>query len=171
MATQDLTQRDARFQIRIRGLHKRFGEHHVLRGVDLDLERHKINIIIGGSGQGKSVLLKHLMGLIQPDEGAIYVDGVNIVGLPEARLNQVRRKFGMLFQYAALFDSMTVEENVAFPLVEHTRLPRRRSAPSSGRSSTPSGCATSSRSSPPSCLGACASAWGSRGPSCWSPRS
>lgn len=124
MGNEDLTQRDERFQIRIRGLHKRFGDHHVLRGVDLDLERHQINIVIGGSGQGKSVLLKHLMGLMQPDEGSIYVDGLDIVGLSERRIAPVRRKFGMLFQYAALFDSMTVEENVAFPLVEHTRKSR-----------------------------------------------
>ncbi len=122
MSDEDLTQRDERFQIRIRGLHKSFGEHHVLRGVDLDLERHRINIIIGGSGQGKSVFMKHLMGLMKPDQGAIYVDGENIVALPEPKLNAIRRKFGMLFQYAALFDSMNVEENVAFPLREHTRM-------------------------------------------------
>ncbi len=124
VSEDDLTMRDERFQLRIRGLHKSFGEHHVLRGVDLDLERHRINIIIGGSGQGKSVLLKHLMRLLEPDEGGIYVDGQDIVKMPETRLNEVRRKFGMLFQYAALFDSRTVEENVAFPLHEHTRRSR-----------------------------------------------
>lgn len=121
---EDLTVRNERFQIRIRGLHKSFGQHHVLRGVDLDIERHRINIIIGGSGQGKSVFLKHVMGLVKPDAGAIYVDGEDIVTLPEVAMNRVRRKFGMLFQYAALFDSMTVEENVAFPLMEHTRKSR-----------------------------------------------
>jgi phospholipid/cholesterol/gamma-HCH transport system ATP-binding protein len=113
--------RSEEYQIQIRGLEKTFGTHKVLRGVDLDIERGKINIIIGGSGQGKSVLMKHLMGLLKPDAGHIYVDGEDVVGLNDLELNRVRRKFGMLFQYAALFDSLTVEENVAFPLVEHTR--------------------------------------------------
>ena len=121
---ENLTVRDERFQIRIRGLEKSFGAQQVLRGADLDIERHKINTIIGGSGQGKSVFLKHVMGILKPDAGAIYVDGQDIVSLPEVALNQVRRKFGMLFQYAALFDSMTVEENVAFPLKEHSKKSR-----------------------------------------------
>ncbi len=112
-------------QIRVRGVQKRFGPHQVLRGVDLDVYRHRINIIIGGSGQGKSVLLKHLIGLLKPDEGQILVDGVDIVPLKDYELNRIRRKFGMLFQYAALFDSLTVEENVAFPLVEHAKLSRK----------------------------------------------
>ncbi|MFH2009066.1 MAG: ABC transporter ATP-binding protein [bacterium] len=124
MSDTELTQVDERYQLRLRSLHKSFGKHHVLRGIDLDIERHKINIIIGGSGQGKSVLCKHLMGLLRPDEGRIYVDGVDIVPLSEAEMNPVRRKFGMLFQHAALFDSMTVEDNVAFPLREHTKLSR-----------------------------------------------
>src|SRR6201996_7698670 len=117
----DATQRSEAYQIRIRGLQKSFGPHKVLRGVDLDVERGKINIIIGGSGQGKSVMMKHLMGLLKPDAGRIYVDGEDIVPLDDYELNRVRRKFGMLFQYAALFDSLTVEQNVAFPLVEHTK--------------------------------------------------
>jgi phospholipid/cholesterol/gamma-HCH transport system ATP-binding protein len=96
----------------------------VLRGVDLDVDRGKINIIIGGSGQGKSVLMKHLMGLLKPDAGKIYVDGEDIVPLNDFQLNRVRLKFGMSFQYSALFDSLTVEENVAFPLVEHTKKSR-----------------------------------------------
>ncbi len=114
---------DARWQIRVRGLQKSFGAQQVLRGVDLDIERGKINIVIGGSGQGKSVLMKHLMGLLQPDSGSILVDGENVVGLSEVELARVRRKFGMVFQYAALFDSMTVLENVAFPLRERYHLP------------------------------------------------
>jgi phospholipid/cholesterol/gamma-HCH transport system ATP-binding protein len=126
MIDTDLTQRDERFQLRIRNLHKSFGKQHVLRGVDLDIERHKINTIIGGSGQGKSVLCKHLMGLLKPDAGHIYVDGRDIVPLREVEMHAVRRKFGMLFQHAALFDSMTVEENVSFPLREHTKLSRKR---------------------------------------------
>src|SRR5207253_1660339 len=115
-----------RNQIQIRGLEKTFGGiHHVLRGVDLDIERGKINIIIGGSGQGKSVMMKHLMGLLKPDAGHIYVDGEDIVPLSDYELNRVRLKFGMSFQYSALFDSLTVEENVSFPLLEHTKKSKR----------------------------------------------
>ncbi len=113
-----------RWQIQVRALHKSFGAQHVLRGIELDIERGKTNIIIGGSGQGKSVLMKHLMGLLQPDTGHIYVDGEDIVGLDDVAIGTVRRKFGMVFQYAALFDSMNVVENVAFPLTERYRLPR-----------------------------------------------
>jgi len=93
----------------------------VLRGIDLDVERGRINMVIGGSGAGKSVIMKHLIGLLKPDRGSIHVDGEDIVPMDDFRLNRVRTKFGMLFQYAALFDSMTVEENVMFPLVEHRR--------------------------------------------------
>lgn len=114
--------KDARWQIRIRGLHKTFIAHHVLRGIDLDIERGKINIIIGGSGQGKSVLMKHLMGLLKPDSGSIVVDGTDIVPLSELEMGPVRRKFGMVFQYAALFDSLNVVENIAFPLIERYKL-------------------------------------------------
>jgi phospholipid/cholesterol/gamma-HCH transport system ATP-binding protein len=109
------------YQIRIRGLKKTFGTHEVLKGVDLDVERGHINVVIGGSGQGKSVLMKHLMGLLKPDGGHIYVDGEDVVPMDDHQLNKIRRKFGMAFQYSALFDSMTVEENVAFPLIEHTK--------------------------------------------------
>ncbi len=124
MSEEDPSQRSERWQIRARGLHKTFGPQHVLRGVDLDVERHKINIVIGGSGQGKSVLMKHLMGLLHPDEGQICVDGQNIVGLDDVEMGKVRRKFGMVFQYAALFDSMNVVENIAFPLIERYKLSR-----------------------------------------------
>ncbi len=117
--------RHERWQIRIRDLHKSFATQHVLRGVDLDIERGKINIIIGGSGQGKSVLMKHLMGLLAPDRGHIYVDGQDIVGLRDVAMAKIQRKFGMVFQYAALFDSLNVVENIAFPLVERYRLPRK----------------------------------------------
>jgi phospholipid/cholesterol/gamma-HCH transport system ATP-binding protein len=116
--------RSERWQIRICGLQKSFGSQHVLRGIDLDLERGKTNIVIGGSGQGKSVLMKHLMGLLQPDAGHIYVDGQDIIGLGDVAMAKVQRKFGMVFQYAALFDSLNVVENIAFPLVERYRLPR-----------------------------------------------
>lgn len=113
-----------RYQIRVRGLHKTFGPQHVLRGIDLDIERGKINIVIGGSGQGKSVLMKHLMGLLKPDSGQILVDGEDIVGMNEVALGKLRRKFGMVFQYAALFDSLNVVENIAFPLIERYHLSR-----------------------------------------------
>ncbi|PKN46568.1 MAG: ABC transporter ATP-binding protein [Deltaproteobacteria bacterium HGW-Deltaproteobacteria-17] len=117
--------RDERFQIRVRGLTKSFRGQTVLDALDLDLERGKINIIIGGSGQGKSVTMKHLMGLVKPDSGHIYVDGVDLVPLSDYQMNKIRHKFGMVFQYAALFDSMTVYENIAFPLIEHTRKSKR----------------------------------------------
>jgi phospholipid/cholesterol/gamma-HCH transport system ATP-binding protein len=121
----DLTQRDERWQLRIRDLHKSFGAQPVLRGVNLDVERGKINIIIGGSGQGKSVLMKHLMGLLAPDRGQILVDGQDIVGLSDVAIAKIQRKFGMVFQYAALFDSLNVVENIAFPLLERYRLPKK----------------------------------------------
>jgi phospholipid/cholesterol/gamma-HCH transport system ATP-binding protein len=121
----DLTARDERWQIRIRDLHKSFGAQQVLRGVNLDIERGKINIIIGGSGQGKSVFMKHLMGLLAPDRGHIFVDGQDIIGLGDVAIAKIQRKFGMVFQYAALFDSLNVVENIAFPLLERYRLPKK----------------------------------------------
>jgi phospholipid/cholesterol/gamma-HCH transport system ATP-binding protein len=119
-----LNSRSEQWQIRVRDLHKSFGTQHVLRGVNLDIERRKINIIIGGSGQGKSVLMKHLMGLLAPDSGHIFIDGQDIIGLGDVVMGKIRRKFGMVFQYAALFDSMSVVENIAFPLLERYRLPK-----------------------------------------------
>ncbi len=113
--------RSDRFQIRVRDLWKSFGESPVLRGINLDLERGKINVVIGGSGAGKSVILKHLMGLLKPERGQIWVDGEDIVPMDDYQLQRVRLKFGMVFQYAALFDSLTVEENVMFPLIEHRK--------------------------------------------------
>lgn len=117
----DPSARSERFQIRVRELSKTFGENPVLRGLDFDIERSRINVIIGGSGAGKSVILKHLIGLLKPDSGHIYVDGEDLVPLDDFQLQRARMKFGMVFQYAALFDSLTVEENVMFPLVEHRR--------------------------------------------------
>lgn len=121
----DPTKPSERWQIRCRNLHKTFGgKHYVLRGINLDIERGKTNIIIGGSGQGKSVVMKHLMGLLKPDKGQIYVDGVDAAPMNEVQLNDLRKAFGMVFQYAALFDSMSIEENIIFPLVEHTKMKR-----------------------------------------------
>jgi phospholipid/cholesterol/gamma-HCH transport system ATP-binding protein len=114
--------RKSRVQIAIRGLHKSFGVQHVLRGLDLDIDRGKINIIIGGSGQGKSVLMKLLMGLLKPEQGQILVDGQDIVPLNDVEWAKLRRKYGMVFQYAALFDSLNVVENIAFPLIERYHL-------------------------------------------------
>jgi phospholipid/cholesterol/gamma-HCH transport system ATP-binding protein len=108
--------------IEIRGLHKSFGEQKVLTGVDLQIPSGKITVILGRSGVGKSVLLKHIIGLIRPDRGRIWIDGVDITRMTDRDLNEMRKRFGMLFQDAALFDSMDVGENVAFPLREHTKL-------------------------------------------------
>lgn len=104
--------------IAVRGLTKSIGPQQILRGVDLDVAKGETLVVIGRSGGGKSVLLKHLIGLMQPDEGEIWIDGQNIIGLSERKLAPIRRKVGILFQGAALFDSMTVEENIAFPLWE-----------------------------------------------------
>lgn len=108
--------------ITLRNVHKSFGAQKVLDGLDLDIPDGKITAIIGPSGEGKSVLLKHLIGLLQPDSGAVEVDGESILDLRRSELNRIREKFGMLFQNVALFDSMTVFENVAFPLQEKTSL-------------------------------------------------
>ncbi len=108
--------------ITLRNVHKSFGTQKVLDGLDLDIPDGKITAIIGPSGEGKSVLLKHLIGLLQPDSGAVEVDGESILALRRSELNRIREKFGMLFQNVALFDSMTVFENVAFPLQEKTSL-------------------------------------------------
>jgi phospholipid/cholesterol/gamma-HCH transport system ATP-binding protein len=103
-------------------VHKSFNSHKVLNGLNLEIPARKITVILGPSGEGKSVLLKHMIGLVRPDRGRVVVDGTDLSGLNEKALNEFRKKFGMLFQNAALFDSFNVEENVAFPLREHTKL-------------------------------------------------
>ena len=108
--------------IEIIDLHKSFGNFEVLKGVNLKIEKGKITAIIGRSGEGKTVLVKHIVGLLKPDRGKVIIDGVDITKLSERGLDKIRRRFGMLFQESALFDSMTVGENVAFPLREHTNL-------------------------------------------------
>ena len=109
--------------IQIQGIHKSFGQNHVLRGLDLEVKTGEALVIIGRSGCGKSILLKMMMGILAPDEGTIVIDGVNIFSLTPRELDQFRLKLGMLFQGAALFDSLTVRENVGFSLYEHTKLP------------------------------------------------
>jgi phospholipid/cholesterol/gamma-HCH transport system ATP-binding protein len=104
--------------ISVRGLTKRIGAQEILRGVDLDVAHGETLVIIGRSGGGKSVLLKHLIGLMRPNEGEIWIEGQNITGMTERELGAIRQKIGILFQGAALFDSMTVAENIAFPLRE-----------------------------------------------------
>jgi phospholipid/cholesterol/gamma-HCH transport system ATP-binding protein len=107
--------------IRIVNLHKSFGTQKVLDGINLEIEKGKTTVIIGKSGGGKTVLLKHLIGLIKPDEGEIWINGAEITQLKDKELNEIRVGFGMLFQEAALFDSMDVFDNIAFPLREHTK--------------------------------------------------
>lgn len=118
VGTSPPDQVDPRWHIRVRGLTKSFGANLVLDGVDLDLERHKVNVILGASGAGKSVLIKHFMCLLRPDRGHIFVDGTDVFSLDSKTLAEFRRKFGLVFQFAALFDSLTVEENCMFPLKE-----------------------------------------------------
>lgn len=104
--------------IEIKNLHKSFGTKKVLSGVNLNIQPGETLVIVGRSGCGKSVMLKHIVGLLSPDEGEVQVEGKIINQLNEKELYQIRRKFGFLFQGAALFDSMSVEENVSLPLVE-----------------------------------------------------
>ncbi len=105
--------------IEIKNLYKSFGDKEVLKGINLDIETGETLVIIGRSGCGKSVLIKHIVGLLEPDEGYVKVEGKIVSDLSEKELYQLRKKFGFLFQGAALFDSMTVEENVGLPLTEN----------------------------------------------------
>jgi len=107
--------------IQFKDVHKSFGRLIVLNGVTLNVERGKCLVIIGASGTGKSVLLKHIVGLLKPDAGEIWFDNQRVDTLDVRRLMDLRRRIGFLFQMGALFDSLTVLDNVAFPLVEHTR--------------------------------------------------
>src|SRR5579863_4247596 len=112
----------------VRNLRRRFGSQQVLKGVDLDCVRGRITTIVGPSGCGKTVLLKHLNLLMRADSGRIVIEGVDVTRLGNSGLDEVRKQFGMLFQAGALFDSMTVFDNVAFPLVENTRMEREEIA-------------------------------------------
>lgn len=110
--------------VELRNIRKRFGHLVVLDDISLKVERGQSLVIIGASGSGKSVMIKHMVGLLRPDHGEVYFDGQRIDNIPERHLVPVRKRFGFLFQMGALFDSLTVEENIAFPLVEHTHKPK-----------------------------------------------
>lgn len=111
-------------KIRIRGLRKSFGSKHILRGIDLDVGVGESVVVIGGSGTGKSVLLKCILGILDPDEGTIEIDGKDVTSVSRREREMVMHKFGMLFQGAALFDSLPVWENVAFGLLQVDRMGR-----------------------------------------------
>jgi len=109
---------DAPLKIQITDLHKSFGPKTILDGVNLELSKGESVVIIGGSGTGKSVLLKNILGLLDPESGSIKIDGVEVVGMPRRQREEVLKQFGMLFQNAALFDSLSIWENVAFGLIQ-----------------------------------------------------
>jgi phospholipid/cholesterol/gamma-HCH transport system ATP-binding protein len=119
---QDLNQ-DQDIAIRVTNLVKRFDDKTVLAGVNLDVRRGETMVIMGGSGCGKSTLLRHMIGSLKPNEGSVELLGEDITVMTDAQLDNVRKKFGILFQSGALFNSMTLRENVALPLSEHTDLP------------------------------------------------
>ena len=109
---------DSSPMISVRSLKKKIGQQEILRGVDLEIRTGETLALIGRSGGGKSVLLKHLIGLMEPDSGEIHIQGKDIIGINERQLGAIREKVGILFQSGALFDSMTVADNIAFPLRE-----------------------------------------------------
>jgi phospholipid/cholesterol/gamma-HCH transport system ATP-binding protein len=111
--------------IEVRDLRKAFGKNMVLRGVDLTVSEGSTTVILGSSGSGKSVLMKHIIGLLRPDSGQVVIEGERFDDLPERGRQRIRAKFGMVFQNAALFDSMSCGENVAFPLRQRTKLKER----------------------------------------------
>jgi phospholipid/cholesterol/gamma-HCH transport system ATP-binding protein len=108
--------------ISLQNLYKSFDGRQVLRDMSIDVERGESLVIVGGSGTGKSVTLKHIIGLLKPDRGRVIIDGHDITNMRDVELNQFRRRFGMSFQEGALFDSMSVFENIAFPLRRHTKM-------------------------------------------------
>jgi phospholipid/cholesterol/gamma-HCH transport system ATP-binding protein len=116
---------DGESVISLRGVTKRFGNHTVLKNITFDVPRGKTSAVLGPSGTGKSVLLKNIIGLLRPEEGQIYVDGEPVVGIRHKDLLRIRRKFGVLFQDGALFGSMDIFDNIAFPLREHTKQSER----------------------------------------------
>ncbi|MEC7029192.1 MAG: ATP-binding cassette domain-containing protein, partial [Pseudomonadota bacterium] len=113
-----MSEAEQNIKLRLCGVKKSFGSNKVLQGVDLEIPKGKSLVVIGGSGTGKSVMLKCVLGLIQPDEGSILIDGQESVGVDSKERDRIMRKFGMLFQGAALFDSLKIWENVAFGLIQ-----------------------------------------------------
>lgn len=120
-STTDAAKKPAELMLRVVDIHKKFGEREVLKGVSIEVPRGHVLVILGGSGMGKSVLMKHMIGLLKPDTGQVIVDGEDITRLGALELKRVRAKFGMVFQNGALFDSMSNYDNVAFPLREHKK--------------------------------------------------
>ncbi len=114
--------------IQVKGIKKTFEDHQVLKGLDLAVEEGETMVVMGRSGCGKSVLLKLILRLLEPDEGEIWVDGKEITNLSEKQMDKIRKRFGMVFQFAALFDSLTVGENVGFSLSRHTNMSRKQVA-------------------------------------------
>lgn len=111
--------------ISFKNVYKAFGANKVLNGLDVDIPKGKITFIVGKSGEGKSVTIKHIMGLMKPDSGRVIVEGDEIINFDKREIREYRKKFGMLFQHAALFDSLTVNENIHFPLREQIKLPMK----------------------------------------------
>lgn len=114
--------------VRLVDVHKAFGRQRVLRGISLEFQRGRTTVVMGPSGCGKTVMLKHIIGLLKPDSGEVYFENQRIDLLGESKLGEIRQQFGFLFQQGALFDSMSVRENVGFPLVEHTELTAEKRA-------------------------------------------
>ena len=108
--------------IRLTDIHKSYGANHVLRGISLEVEKSEVLVIIGPSGGGKSTLLRHIIGVMKPTSGSVKIFGEEITTMKERQIEEIRRRFGMLFQSGALLASLTVGENVALPLQEHTTL-------------------------------------------------
>jgi phospholipid/cholesterol/gamma-HCH transport system ATP-binding protein len=121
--TELLEKRNGGPPVVLRGLHKAFGQQVVLNGIDITVDRGETFAVLGRSGTGKSVLLRIIVGLEKPDSGSVNIHGQEIAGIHPSKLNEMRRKMGFLFQQAALYDSLTVEENVAFPLKHNTNMP------------------------------------------------
>src|SRR5215472_10250666 len=122
MAPMSKTNEKTQTPIHVKGLRKSFGDQIVLNGIDLEVAQGETLAILGRSGTGKSVLLKLIIGLQKPDSGSVRIHGQEISNLPLEQLNQIRKKIGFSFQYSALYDSLTVEENVAFSLERHTKM-------------------------------------------------
>lgn len=112
--------------IKVTNMHKYFKDRHILKNINLDIAKGETLVIIGGSGSGKSTLLKLLIGLLKPEQGEIFIDGEEISKMDETQLDKIRLKMGMVFQYSALFDSMSVGDNVGFGLYEHSKLSKKR---------------------------------------------